>query len=305
MRLESIGCVMHGHRARLIYSTLLLLLLFWGLSRLWFYLYPDPSAAPTPSALGEVKAEAQKVSAVDGMTLVYIPAGEFRMGSSAASRQAQQDELPLHTVYLDAYWIDLTEVTNAMYARCSSSGKCKPPHNQKSYTRDRYYGNPAYADYPVVYVDREQAEGYCAWAGRRLPTEAEWEKAARGTDSRVYPWGNQDAGCRLANFDISGSDKQYCAGDTLPAGAVPAGVSPYGAMDMAGNAWEWVADWYGETYYQEAPHNNPAGPLTGDYGLLRGGSWSSEGNTLRAAHRFKMYPTANYDDWSFRCASSP
>ena len=204
------------------------------------------------------------ISSIDGMTQVCVPDGELLMGSDkSVDSQAHDDELPQHSVYLDAYWIDQTEVTNAMYEQCVSAGECTPPAKNSSYTRDFYYGNSQFDDYPVIYVDWNQAKAYCQWAGRRLPTEAEWEKAARGTDGRIYPWGNTNPDRSLLNYNGN-------IDDTAEVGDYPAGQSPYGALDMAGNVWEWVADWYGETYYQNSPDRNPQGPQTGEFGVLRG-----------------------------------
>ena len=196
------------------------------------------------------------VSHEDGMTMMYVPAGEFSMGSNKGS----SNEQPIHIVYLDAYWIDQTEVTNAMYAKCVEAGKCIPPRLQGSYTRDSYYGNSSFADYPVINVTWYDAQAYCGWRGDRLPTEAEWEKAAGWDDDkkepRIYPWGDT-INCSFANY--RGKDGG-CVGDTTSVDSYPSGVSFYGLFDMAGNVWEWVADWYGENYYSSSPSSNPQGP---------------------------------------------
>ncbi|KPL83542.1 hypothetical protein ADN01_08070 [Levilinea saccharolytica] len=235
-----------------------------------------------------------QVSPQDGMLMLYVPAGEFWMGSDkSVDPQANDDELPQHRVYLDAYWIDQTEVTNAMYARCVADGACTPPAETSSYSRDSYYGSSQFDQYPVIYVDWNQASAYCAWAGRRLPSEAEWEKAARGTDGRIYPWGKQAPNGQLLNFN--GNEK-----DTTAVGQYPAGASPYGALDMAGNVWEWVADWYGD--YPSGAVSNPTGPGSGEARVFRGGSWGDASYGIRAAYRVRSLPGYRNVNFGFRCA---
>ena len=250
-----------------------------------------------------------QVSPQDDMVMVYVPAGEFWMGSDkSADPQADDDELPQHRVYLDAYWIDQTEVTNAMYARCVADGACTPPAETRSFTRDSYYSSSQFGNYPVLYMDWNQSSAYCAWAGRRLPTEAEWEKAARGTDGRIYPWGDEFS-CSKGNFDDeTQSDADTVPGgpncdgypDTAPVGSYPAGASPYGALDMAGNVWEWVADWHGA--YPSGAVSNPTGPDSGYYRVLRGGSWDVGSDIIRAAYRGGFIPDNRYINFGFRCA---
>jgi len=230
----------------------------------------------------------------DGMEMVYVPAGEFSMGSE----EGDSDEKPVHVVSLDAYWIDKFEVSNDQYALCVADGTCSRPSSVKSYRRDSYYGNPAYDDYPVVYVNWNQADAYCRWAGGRLPTEAEWEKAARATDERTYPWGDAAPTCSLANY-------AGCVGDTSEVGSYPAGASPYGAMDMAGNVWEWVADWYDSGYYGKSSLQDPTGPASGSSRVLRGGSWLDAGNSVRSADRDGRNPADAYYNLGFRCVSPP
>jgi serine/threonine-protein kinase len=222
------------------------------------------------------------------MVMVQIPAGEFLMGSE--SRDA--DEKPQHTVSLDAFWIDQTEVTNGMYAQCVTDGECETPQQTESYTRSSYYGDNQYDAYPVVNVNWNQANIYCGWAGRRLPSEAEWEKAARSTDGRTYPWGEQSLTCSLANF--SG-----CEGDTTAVGSYPQGASVYGALDMAGNVWEWVADWY-QVY--PGGDANASSYFGQTHRVLRGGSWVSDSWLLRSSGRLRSYPDLRYNNDGFRCA---
>lgn len=229
-----------------------------------------------------------KTSEKDGMTLVYVPASEFTMGSDVNS-----DEQPIHKVVLDAFWIDQTEVTNAMYAKCVVANKCEPPSGTN------HYSDSKYANHPVVYVSWNDALAYCSWADRRLPTEAEWEKAARGTEARTYPWG-EGIDCDKANYNGS------CVGDTAAVKSYESGKSVYDVYDMAGNVWEWVNDWYSETYYQSSPSSNPSGPASGQYRVLRGGSWSYDEYGVRSAIRNWVDPSdTNYYLVGFRCSRSP
>ncbi len=270
---------------------------------------PSPTAIPSPTLGAGSKQQAE----ADGMTQVYVPEGTFLMGSPDGDPDVFPHERPQHTVYLDAFWIDQTEVTNAMYARCVAQGACTPPRTGSANTRAAYYGNPTFDAYPVVWVDWAQADAYCRWAGRRLPSEAEWEKAARGTDGQYYPWGDEPlASAMLADFgDISEScARAHYAGceplrDTAPVGSRPAGASPYGALDMAGNVWEWVADWYAADYYEGSPQANPAGPEQGTQRVLRGGSFAANfTRDVRSAHRYPMDPDQTIYAFGFRCAAS-
>jgi formylglycine-generating enzyme required for sulfatase activity len=227
------------------------------------------------------------------MVQVYVPAGSFQMGSDSG----ESDEKPAHPVTLDAFWIDRTEVTNKMYALCVEAGKCSLPSSVGSSKRGDYYGNAQYNNYPVIYVSWDNTKAYCEWAGRRLPTEAEWEKAARGTGGRTYPWGDATPDSTRLNFNSPDSD-------TTEVGKYPSGVSPYGALDMAGNVWEWVNDWYDEAYYSNSPLKNPQGPDSGQSRVLRGGSWFVNVRLVRAANREGDEPDL-FNGIGFRCARSP
>jgi len=227
----------------------------------------------------------------DGMVMVYVPAGEFLMGSSDADGQAQDNEKPQHTVYLDAYWIDRTEVTNAQYRKCVEAGACREP----GCWDNENYNAP---DQPVVCVSWDDARAYAAWAGGRLPTEAEWEKAARGTDGRIYPWGNSAPDCDKANY-------ADCIEHPAVVGSCLLGANPYGALDMAGNVWEWVADWYDAGYYARSPAHNPQGPDARDSRVLRGGAFSSGERSVRCAARSWYYPDYWFRSSGFRLVASP
>jgi formylglycine-generating enzyme required for sulfatase activity len=260
------------------------------------------SPAPVP-VVGSVL-----ISDVDGMEMVYVPAGEFQMGSETG----EPDERPVHTVSLDAYWIDRTEVTNAMYTRCVEDGTCHPPSSSSSSTRDLYFGNPEFENYPVLYVSWEAANAYCAWAGRRLPAESEWEKAAgwdeENRTQRIYPWGNTAFDGTRANFcdrncQQAQKNPEYDDGyaDTAPVGSYPAGASFYGALDMAGNVWEWVADFYDAYPGGDANASENFGQT---YLVVRGSSWFFPGQVLRAANRAPNQPDEANSAIGFRCALS-
>jgi len=220
---------------------------------------------------------------------VYIPVGAFQMGSTGGDHYALEDEKPQRLVYLDSYWIDRSEVTLGMFRRF-----VKAAH----YTWEGAYSGAEAR--PVVNVTWADADAYCAWAGAHLPSEAQWEKAARGNDGRLYPWGNQPAACRLAVMALAPDGCGYQAA-ALP-GSLPDGASPYGLLDMAGNAWEWVQDWYDPAYYPAAPARSPLGPLMGEQRVLRGGAWSSPAGLVRAAARGHADPLTSSSEIGFRCA---
>lgn len=247
--------------------------------------------------------------------MVNVPAGDFQMGCAPNDINCGSAEKPLHTVYLDAYDIDVHEVTNARYKACVEAGGCSAPHQSNTFFRPSYYGNAAYDNYPVLTIDWTQASTFCQWDGKRLSTEAEWEKAARGSvDTRIYPWGNTKPNCTLGNFFAWINEGVYCVMDTSAVGSSPAGASPYGVMDMAGNVWEWVNDWYQSDYYaSQSSWLNPTGPASGEKRVLRGGAWDyfPPRDPYRASFRFgfppaswnfTLPPKVVYSPIGFRCA---
>lgn len=258
---------------------------------------PTPAGNPAPEPTTTVEPQAQPpgigsvlVSPLDGMEMVYVPAGEFPMGSN----DREEDEKPQHNVYLDAFWIDRTEVTNGMFTLCVQAGACRPPVSNGSSQRPSYFDSPDFSSYPVIFVTWQQASDYCTWAGRRLPTEAEWEKAARGTEGYICPWGDNSPSSSQLNYNGE-------VGDTTQVGSYPSGASVYGALDMAGNVWEWVSDWYSSTAYGQAAYENPTGPDEGTRRVLRGGSWYYPLNDIRTANRFSASDNTVLNDVGFRC----
>ena len=222
------------------------------------------------------------------MEMVFVPAGNFLMGSENSDR----NQRPQHKVFLDSFWIDQTEVTNSHYQLCVKEGACISPH-EVDYFKDTKYNN-----HPVIYLSWVEAQTFCVWAGKRLPTEAEWEKAARGDDARIYPWGNRKPNPSLLNF----YDNEK---GTTDVGNFSSGASPYGALDMSGNVWEWTSDWYDPKYYITSPVRNPQGPLTGDRRVVRGGSWFSLTEiVVRTYYRKASIPAAQNYTTGFRCAWS-
>jgi len=281
-----------------------------------------PSPAPDAEELAPGTTRARKT---DGTVMIYVPGGEFLMGSTGAQvedafkgcqtfyQDCQRDwfapEAPQHTVSLDAFWIDRTEVTNARFRMCAEAGQCRAPTTCSG--GEPTYGDASKTDHPVVCVDWDQAVAYCRWAGARLPTEAEWEKVARGTQGRAYPWGDAfngsranfcDKNCELGWKDASGDDG-YAR--TAPVGSFLAGASPYGALDMTGNVWEWVADGFAAGATGQSPERSPTRAAdSGQYRVVRGGSWGDNLNFVRAADRLTVESTtANYS-LGFRCSVS-
>jgi formylglycine-generating enzyme required for sulfatase activity len=315
---------------------------------------PEPTKEPPGPALGD-----SRTRPADGMDMVYVPAGQFQMGSTT---EGFDNEQPVHTVALDGFWIDQAEVTNEQYARCVEVGGCEPLAASSVYAPGRYKAlarapvvraeavftttvpisptvvspptgvvgpvatlalrtdtpeptatitptstpmptlsitptgpiptNTPVPTHPAVYVTWYQAAAYCEWAGGRLPTEAEWEYAARGPQGYVYPWGYDAPDCDRAKY-------RGCVGNTVAVGSYPTGERWCGALDMAGNVWEWVADWYGP--YPSGWQENPKGPASGDSRVLRGGSWRDFREVAHSSFRFRDAPDSSYPSYGFRC----
>jgi len=269
---------------------------------------PAPTAAP-PTATARATETLRAATATPGPAgMVFVPAGDFAMGSN----DDYYNEKPLHTVYLDAFWIDKYEVTNAQFLLFADA-KGYITDAEKQGVADVYDGTWVWVhganweaprgpgsnirgkqNYPVTQVSWNDANAFCMWVGKRLPTEAEWEKAARGTDAREFPSGNSS--------DVKSRNTALQKGGTTAVGSYPAGASPYGALDMAGNVYEWVADWYDSNYYADSPRNNPKGPSSGQFRVMRGGSWRELFLAAHAAHRFVTRPDSRFDYVGFRCA---
>lgn len=262
---------------------------------------PLPSKTPIPptSSFG---IGSTIISNKDSMTLLYVPAGEFIMGSD----NDKSGESPAHVVDLDSFWIDKTEVTVYMYSLCVEAGTCREPINKSSSTHSNYYGNPEFDDYPVVYVDWNMAKTYCAWADRRLPTEAEWEKSARGENGFAFPWGNQFDGARTnfcdKNCPFDYANRSYDDGfaDNSPTGRYTNGASPYHVLDMAGNVWEWVSSLYKPYPYNAADGRDDLS-ISGER-VLRGGSRNNADSDVRSTFRHKLAPSDAFVVVGFRCA---
>ncbi|TEU12300.1 MAG: hypothetical protein E3J21_21305 [Anaerolineales bacterium] len=264
----------------------------------------SPSILPTQEPI----AEATTVWDKDSSVMVHVPAGDFFMGSSDSDASADGDEKPMHSVSLDDFWIDKYEVSNEQFARfLNEKGNqeedgvswvnVEDEGSNIVYQGGQYRPRSGYEDHPVTYVSWYGAQSYCQWAGKRLPTEAEWEKAARGTDGRTWPWGTDWDEDKVNSKDAG-------PGHTTAVGSYPDGASPYGCMDMAGNAWEWVADRYQWDYYQAVHDRNLQGPNQGKHRVARGGSWAFPQGLTRCASRFGLIPSVRGDYLGFRCASN-
>jgi formylglycine-generating enzyme required for sulfatase activity len=226
------------------------------------------------------------------MVQVYIPAGEFTMGAEHARFVGSY---PAHKVYLDAFWLDRTAVTNAMYARCVAAERCEYTYAKPGYNPG--FSDPLFRDYPVTFVNWDEARRYCAWAGRRLPTEAEWEKAARGTLAILYPWGTAPPDISLLNFANN-------IGGTVSVLRYPRGASPYGVLQLEGNVREWTQDWFDPDYYKVSPYRNPQGPASGANKVLRGAAFDDNERQALVFIRFSHRPTSRGINRGFRCAES-
>ena len=286
---------------------------------------PEPDT-PTPEPATPTPEPGPRTRAADGMVMVWVPAGEFQMGSDdsevdaalelcetygiACVRQYLDKEQPAHRVELDGFWLDQTEVTNAQYRACVEAGICNPPRKRSSATRDSYFDDSSFDNYPTIWSTLRDARSYCEFVGARLPTEAEWEYAARGPEGLLFPWGNEFDGTRLnycdASCDLAWADDSTDDGyaDTSPVGNYPQGASWSGALDMAGNVREWVADLYDAEYYSSSPSQNPTGPSTSPGGnqVERGGSWNSTPFEVRGAWRTGDHANYKYNFMGFRCA---
>jgi serine/threonine-protein kinase len=279
---------------------------------------PVPTDAPMDTPI-HLETGLTTVSPQDEMVMVYVPAGDFLMGAKAGDLIEDANELPQHTINLDAFWIDRTEITNGMFAKFVQATGYQTDAERfgtgtaLDFLQGRSSWDPARSGVswqhpnnpsdnidnlsmrPVVQVSWNDASAYCKWVNRRLPTEAEWEKAARGEDGNIYPWGNEDPNADLLNFDL-------LVGHLTDVGSYPAGASPYGALDMLGNAYEWVFDWYDSNYYSHSPASNPQGPISGSTHIIRGGSWNYGVVWTHTTSRSKLVPTARVETLGFRCS---
>jgi sulfatase modifying factor 1 len=250
---------------------------------------------------GGIVGSTTAVKGDDPAPMTIVPAGPFPMGVPSGDRDGGRDEYPRHEVFLDAYAIDVYEVTNGRYLAFVKATGHRVPQNPRDATRNLWQGDvitDSLADRPVVNVDWSDAAAYCAWAGKRLPTEAEWEKAAKGNHDWRFPWGNVEPTAKHLNYN-----QQWIGEKTLmPVGSYEAGKSPYGVYDMAGNVWEWVNDWYDARYYEKSPKKNPKGPETGTKRVLRGSGWQNETPTVRIFTRVDSEPSVRNESTGFRCA---
>ena len=261
-----------------------------------------PTDTPTPAVEEETPVPTEEETAAvpevrekDHAQMAAIPGGTFTMGAAAGAI----DERPAHEVTLSPYRIDIHEVTNEQYEFCVADGACTAPHERRSLRHESYFGNPLYNNYPVIAVDRAQAQAYCEWVGGRLPTEAEWEYAAKGPEGNNYPWGPSFI---AANLNYSGNGDY----ETLAVNATPGDVSSFGVFNLGGNVSEWVLDRYQENWYSLTTQPiDPTGPAAGNYYVIRGGSAQTGENNARTADRFFALGTSYSLDRGFRCVTAP
>lgn len=273
-----------------------------------------PTATPDPNVLVDEK----------GVPMRLVPEGEFTMGITAQDGLAECNKyrptdcprnwfkgFDVYQVFLNAFFMDTYEVTNALYAACVTEGTCTPPQKNSSSTYPEYYGNPAYDNHPVIYVNWNQAKTYCEWRGASLPTEAQWQKSARGTEGYLYPWGNVlEEGqanycvnnCLNQGLVYSLPDDGYT--DTAPVGTFEKDKSPYGIYDLSGNVAEWVADFYSDTYKLSpaARLPNPTGSEDGRDQVLMGGAFDSPPELISVAYTSYQYSGSAWHAFGFRCA---
>lgn len=262
---------------------------------------PVPTIPPTPTP--------EPLLTETGARMLYVPGTIFRMGTD----EGEPDEAPAHLVRMEAFFIDEVEATNGQYQLCVDAGVCAPPARRGATYHESYFDDPAFADYPVIFVNWYDAQTFCEWRGARLPTEAEWEMAASYDPAQAiklrYPWGDAfdgesvnfcDVNCPLEKRDGSMNDGHR---DTAPVGSYRNGRSPNGAYEMAGNVMEWVSDWYDPRYYFESTDTNPQGPVAGQFKAIRGGSWLSAAEELQTTVRSSFDPTVARANLGFRCAS--
>jgi formylglycine-generating enzyme required for sulfatase activity len=269
---------------------------------------PTSTSEPTQTPIPSPTPLPERIHDAHGVEMILIPAGDFTMGSD----EGFPDEKPVHIVYVDAFYIDKLEVTNAQYKECVDAGACRPPRrvdccsNLPLVVWPSYYDNPEYDNYPVTWLDWYDGDDFCAWRGARLATEAEWEKAARGTDDRTYPWGDDPPTPEHLSFTwLPGEFPGKAPVGPSPVGSFPKGASPYGVLDMVGNVYEWIEDRYEPDYYSVSPAENPTGPAEGKWRIARGGSFFNQAFRNRVSNRNNAFLPADlaHFDAGARCAA--
>lgn len=265
---------------------------------------PPPPIEPDKTGTEFIAATPEQLKLCPA-EMVYVPAGNFIMGCSAIEdKECQSNEEPIHKIYLDAFCVDKLEATVSQYAQCIKSGKCSVPGTKYNLDSDKCnWGKSDKMNHPINCIDWNQSDEYCKYQGEQLPTEAQWEKSARGTDGRKFPWGDEPPNCEYA---VMADNGQGCGhNETWPVGSKPKGASPYGALDMAGNVWEWVQDWHDKDYYRKSPTQNPTGPAAGKEKILRGGGWPYDATSQRTTRRHTSKPDNGSTRRGVRCAAVP